>query len=64
MSETQQNGPIEHADAVQKEKSGDTITISCDHFFEFVENESQPADAWPFPEPPFIPDAKPAKPKS
>ena len=33
---------------------GNTITVTCDELFTFTDDISQPADAWPWPEPPFV----------
>ena len=33
---------------------GNTIIVTCDEMFEFTDVVSQPADAWPWPEPPFV----------
>jgi hypothetical protein len=33
---------------------GATTTITCDELYEFVDDLSQPANAWPWPEPPFV----------
>lgn len=56
MSKPQTNGPLSQNEVIPADKAGDTTTISCDELIEFEENDSQPASAWPWPEPPFEKD--------
>ena len=63
MNESNTNGPVPSKGLAQADKAGDTITVTCDELVEFEENGSQAAGAWPWPEPPFVPETKRTKPK-
>jgi hypothetical protein len=63
MNESNPNGPASPKDADQVDKSDDMTTVSFDEYFEFEENGSQPASAWPWPEPAFIRESKQTPPK-
>jgi hypothetical protein len=58
MSDSNTNGPVSPKTSAPPDKSGETVTVSCDELIEFEENGSQPASAWPWPEPAFVRDAK------